>query len=160
MNLMKRARRSSPIRILILILALILLGGASFFIFGKGERADAPLADGIASLCNKEVSYGLADSDSERKKGLSNRSSLSPSEGLLFVFEESSKPAFWMKDMNFAIDIIWIDENNKIVDITEDFRPETYPETTSPTLPILKVLEVTSGFASLNHCIIGGSVKF
>lgn len=157
---MKRSRRSSPIRILILILALILLGGASFFVFGKGERSDISLDEGIVTLCKKEISYGLADSDSERKKGLSNRSNLSPQEGLLFIFEEPNKPSFWMKDMNFAIDIIWIDENSKIVDITEDFQPETYPETVSPALPVLKVLEVTSGFASENHCIVGGDVKF
>lgn len=152
MNLMKLT--------LLCILIVIILGMISFFVFGNSKDKDTPLSDGKISLCNKEVSYGLADSEKERDRGLSDRSNLLENEGMLFVFDEQVKPSFWMKDMNFPIDIIWIDESKKIVDITEDFKPSSYPKTVAPVLPVKYVLEVNSGFALRNHCIVSAEVKF
>lgn len=147
-------------KVLISILALLLIGSLYFFVFVFEKDKDISLSHGTISLCKTNLSYGLADSDKERKKGLSGRSSLREKESLLFVFEEKAIPSFWMKDMNFPIDIIWIDESKKIVDITEDFGPSTYPETVSPVSPVLYVLETRASFAKENHCIIGSSVEF
>src|SRR3989344_9082121 len=58
----------------------------------------------------------VADSEVERAQGLSGRKVLAEQTGILFVFPTAEQHAFWMKDMNFALDIIWLDKNWKIVD--------------------------------------------
>jgi len=48
---------------------------------------------------------------------------------MLFVFEEPKIRSFWMKDMSFPIDIIWVDEGLEIVGIEKRISPNTYPKT-------------------------------
>jgi uncharacterized membrane protein (UPF0127 family) len=68
-------------------------------------------------------------------------------EGMFFSFATSDYYRFWMKEMNFPIDIIWLDENYKIIDITHSLATSTYPNTVSPKTPARYVLEVVAGFA-------------
>lgn len=88
----------------------------------------------------------MVESDADRNKGLSGREKLEEGEGMLFVFEKPDRYAFWMPDMRFAIDIIWLDENMKVVHIQENATPESYPESFTPSVPALYVLEVPTGF--------------
>jgi uncharacterized membrane protein (UPF0127 family) len=83
----------------------------------------------------------------EQMRGLSGRQSLEENAGMLFVYEIPSVPGFWMKEMNFPIDIIWIDENKKIVGITENLAPETFPQVFYPRSSVQYVLEVNSDWA-------------
>jgi hypothetical protein len=54
----------------------------------------------------------VAKTDIQRRVGLSNQDSLPEGEGMFFVFTQKNiKPPFWMKDMRFAIDILWINDN-------------------------------------------------
>jgi uncharacterized protein len=94
---------------------------------------------------NQKISVFIADSPREWERGLSGRKSLKSDEGMLFVFPEPTTPAFWMKDMRFAIDIIWLDENKKIVDIERNISPDTYPKKFSPPVPVRYVLETNPG---------------
>jgi len=102
----------------------------------------------------------VASSNTERAKGLSGRESLSADTGMLFLFNNSGKYSFWMKDMNFPIDIIWIDENSKIVFIEKDAKPESYPALLGGLVDAKYVLETVSGFASKNNIKIGDRVDF
>lgn len=97
----------------------------------------------------------IADSDAERNQGLSGRESLPQDRGLLFVYSDSGFYRFWMKDMKFAIDIIWLDENFKIIDITPNLSPATYPNDFTSTQPSRYVLEVNAGTAEKNGWQIG-----
>ena len=92
----------------------------------------------------------IVDTQELREKGLSERMSLEKNKGMLFVFEKPGTPGFWMKDMNFAIDIIWIDKDNKVVEITNSITPETFPEVFYSKEPIQYVLEVNAGWAKEN----------
>lgn len=92
----------------------------------------------------------LAITAKERMKGLSGRRSLKDDEGMLFVFERPDFHTFWMKDMNFPIDIIWISEEMRIADIARDARPESFPENFLPKRQAKYVLEVNSGWAEKN----------
>lgn len=87
----------------------------------------------------------VVDTDTERTQGLSGRESLAEDEGMLFVFEKSDIYPFWMKDMRFPIDIMWIDENLKVVYIKENATPQSFPEIFTPNIFALYVLEVNSG---------------
>src|SRR3989344_8905757 len=76
------------------------------------------------SVGRNKVFVEIMDTAAKRAKGLSGRSSLSENEGLLFVFEEKDiMPAFWMKDMSFAIDIMWINDG-VVIGISENALPE------------------------------------
>lgn len=106
------------------------------------------------------VTVEVADTDAARIRGLSGRTSLDPGHGMFFVFEKSDLHGIWMKEMNFAIDILWFDQYGELVDVEENARPESYPETFYPKSPSLYVLEVPSGFAREHSLKLGDKIDF
>ncbi len=110
-----------------------------------------------------KINVAIADTQSERTKGLGGVEFMGPGEGMLFVFDKNDKWRIWMKDMLFGIDIIWIDENGKIIDIREFVYPETYekliPDVFEPIEPARYVLEVVAGFAGANGIKVGDMVQ-
>lgn len=105
----------------------------------------------IVKIRDISIPVQIANNDKDRTQGLSNRNSLAQNEGMLFTFPENSRPFFWMKDMLFSIDIIWINEG-KIVHIDQDV-PKPEPNTPDYKLPLYSpptkinyVLEVNAGF--------------
>lgn len=101
----------------------------------------------------------IARTDTERQKGLSGTEGLKEKEGMLFIFNRPSKYGFWMPDMNYAIDIVWLDENFVVVDVKENATPESYPEVFRPRSEALYVLEVPSGFATKSGITIGSKAE-
>jgi uncharacterized protein len=97
----------------------------------------------------------LAKTTQEKSKGLSGIKRLEEVEGMLFIFEEEATPFFWMKDMNFPIDIIWINSEKEVIEITENISPETYPKTFSPEKPVKYVLEVDAKWCEEKNIQIG-----
>jgi uncharacterized membrane protein (UPF0127 family) len=81
---------------------------------------------------------------------------------MLFVFENPDDYFFWMKDMNFSIDMIWIGEDRKIVYIKKDAKPEDYLKSFGPPEdnPAKYVLEVVSGFSDTHDLQEGDEVEF
>jgi uncharacterized protein len=89
----------------------------------------------------------LALSVEQRTRGLMFRDRLDSREGMLFVFEEETVHSFWMKNVKFPIDILWLDRGKKLVHIAKRVPPcakEPCP-LYSPVLPALYVLELTAG---------------
>lgn len=105
------------------------------------DTAELRLANGAI------IPVYLADNPRVRTRGLSNKTFLPEGEGMLFVFEQPGMYSFWMKDMNFAIDMVWINEEGTVVHIESNVAPETYPELFVSRDPALYVLEVNAGFA-------------
>ena len=60
-----------------------------------------------------------------------------------------------MKDMTFPIDIIWIDEQFRIIYIKEQVDPSTYPDTFAPDSPARFVLEMNSFFVESFQINVG-----
>jgi uncharacterized membrane protein (UPF0127 family) len=115
-----------------------------------------PLTIGDASL---QVAFAVTGEEQER--GLSGTENLAPGTGMLFVFPAETTPSFWMKDMRYPIDMIWIDASRQVVDSTENALPESYPDTTfSPRVPVRYVLEVPAGFFAEQGIMIGDTVSF
>jgi uncharacterized membrane protein (UPF0127 family) len=92
------------------------------------------------------ISIEVADSAKERKIGLSDHTELENNSGMFFIFDKSDYHGIWMKDMDFAIDIIWINEVMEIVYIEENVTPDTYPEVFVTDKKSLYVLEVPAGY--------------
>jgi len=104
------------------------------------------------------ITYYIADTEEKRVKGLSGREQLYENEAMLFIFREEAAYNFWMKDMNFSIDIIWISREGIVVHIEDNVSPASYPEIFGPDKPALYVVEGTSGFAARNGWTVGTSV--
>jgi uncharacterized membrane protein (UPF0127 family) len=90
----------------------------------------------------------IADTDAEQARGLSWRASLPRDQGMLFVFASSGNPCFWMKDMRFDLDLIWLDADKRVVGVERGLRPATYPRSFCPSRPVRYVIELNSGGAS------------
>jgi uncharacterized membrane protein (UPF0127 family) len=78
-------------------------------------------SEGCAPDQAKQIQIGgqtfvveVAASPSERERGLSGRALLKPGTGLWFVFPEPDKYGFWMRDMRFPIDLIWVGPELKV----------------------------------------------
>ncbi|OGC92586.1 hypothetical protein A2899_02745 [Candidatus Amesbacteria bacterium RIFCSPLOWO2_01_FULL_49_25] len=107
------------------------------------------------SINEKQFDVEIADTPKKIELGLSGRENLPPDSGMLFVFEKPASYPFWMKDMRFSLDFIWI-SNRKVVQISENVLPpdasHPVPTTITPDQPVDHVLEVTAGFVK-NHAI-------
>lgn len=97
----------------------------------------------------KYIDVEIADSPEERIRGLMYRDFLTENSGMLFIFDNSDILEFWMKNTLISLDIIYIDENMKIVKIIENVQPclEDPCESYSSSFPAKYVLEVNAGEA-------------
>lgn len=105
------------------------------------------------------VRVDIADTPAEREQGLSGRKGLAEDEGMLFIFPEDGRYGFWMKDMLFSIDILWLSSGGEIVDMMENATPDTYPESSFlPNVAARYTVELPEGFASRYNVKIGDTV--
>jgi uncharacterized membrane protein (UPF0127 family) len=86
-----------------------------------------------------------ASTPEARERGLGARDRLDQNVGMLFTFNEPGMYEFWMKDMRFGIDIIWLDTDGRIVTIKRNVAPLTYPKVFGPSAPSLSVIELNAG---------------
>lgn len=109
-----------------------------------------------------KVNVEVADTPLEKMNGLSKREFLGDYDGMWFVDTEDTQNPFWMPDMNFALDIIFVDSKGFIVDIIESAQPCATIENCPNLYPKEKyrfVLEVNAGFCKLHEIEIGHSIK-
>ena len=140
-------------KVLIVAIGLMFLGITGIVLFReKNEEVSSRME---VSIRDTTLSVEIADTVLRQIRGLSGRPSLGEHEGMLFVYESPHVMSFWMKDMQFPIDIIWVDENKTIVDISSDVSPDTFPQTFVPSVPVQYVLEVQTGWAR-NHGVARG----
>ena len=111
-------------------------------------------------IAGQNIKVDLALTSDAQATGLSGRSELLPDQGMLFVFTAPGKYYFWMKEMNFPIDMIWLGEDMQVVYIKKDALPENFPETYGPDLDSKYVLEVPAGFSDKNNLNVGDVVSF
>jgi len=78
---------------------------------------------------------------------------------MLFVFPEDGKYAFWMKDMRFSIDILWLSADGRVVYMALNVSPDTYPQVFRPDVPARYVLELPAGYAKAHAVRIGDIVR-
>jgi uncharacterized membrane protein (UPF0127 family) len=152
-----------PLIILVLFAVYILAHNASSRERGRGGlyALDLEYSDATLTINDDVVlDVAIADTPTERMWGLSRQQNILKNQGLLFRFPSTDVHGIWMKDMYFAIDIIWLDETFTVVDIKENatpksFRTESDAEVFKPKSPALYVLEVQGGFVETYGIRIG-----
>ena len=116
----------------------------------------------VTTSSGKEISVEVADTVEKRSLGLGKRSGLENGWGMLFVFEKRKQHGFWMKDMQFPLDIIWLD-NHRIVHILRNVQPAksgVIPPVMTPPVSGNFVLEIDSGRADELKLQVGQRLKF
>ena len=108
----------------------------------------------------------VVDTPALRSRGLSGRESLTQQTGMLFVFQTGRASTFWMKEMMFALDFVWIGVDCTVVDTTLDVPP---PEPGTPTsaLPLYSsadpaayTFEINAGEVVRHGIEVGDEVRF
>ena len=148
--------------LLVSVLLLALVGGVvfaqnylktkTFFLFKKTPTV---------TINGHNLEVTVADSAEEKEIGLSETTSLSQNQGMIFLFEKPDYHAFWMKNMKLPIDIIYIN-NDQIVTIQSNVLPpkeEESPIVYIPTEPSDKVLEINAGLSEKYDFKKGDTVK-
>ena len=105
----------------------------------------------------------LAVTQDQQIKGLAIRNDINESEGMLFVFQHPSRQSFWMKDMKFPIDIIWLNANRSVVYIVSNLKPcpvRGYCPGYLPDRNSLYVLETSAGFSQRHNVRVGTQIQF
>lgn len=150
----------SRLALLIIILSMVLWGCAV---------QKPPAASSISSLPIREVKVGetiltveVADTDLARRQGLSDRENLPNGHGMLFMFPKPGVYGFWMKDMKFPLDFIWIKDGvvTRVVANVPAPTPEApQPVTLQPNSEVDGVIEVPAGWSLQNGIIVGMRVS-
>lgn len=108
-------------------------------------------------IADETFSAEVADNDLMRSRGLMYRAAPSP---MLFIFSDSSVKSFWMKNVKFPLDIIWIDADKKILGWDRMLPCESEPcKIYNSPGQIKYVLEVEAGFAEKNKIKVGSAVE-
>ena len=73
--------------------------------------------DGFVRVGEQTFLVEIADTPESRTQGLMFREDLPLDQGMLFIFPESKPYEFWMPNLAFPLDIVWIDSFQNIVDV-------------------------------------------
>jgi len=139
--------------VIMAVFGLVYVGYSA--VFGDVKNSTA------VSVGPKTFYAKLAQTDAEREKGLSGTEKLAENEGLLMVFDREATWKIWMKDMNYPIDIVWIDDKKKVVHTVRNARPESYPDRYfMPSQNALYVLELPDGSVNKYGIAVGKQVNF
>lgn len=115
-------------------------------IAGVAATRPEPLLRPRAEVKGAILQLEVARSSSEQARGLSGHTPLEQHEAMLFPqLAGSERQCFWMQDMTFPIDIIWLDADARIVQIREHFAPESYPEAACGPAQTAHALELRAG---------------
>lgn len=145
----------------ILALGILLLVAGTMYLVSN-RMAFVPLMSDRSFVSVDGFMFEIADTPISHQKGLSGRNNLSDTYGMLFVFDEPSRPGFWMKDMLVSIDIVWLSDSGEVLGIEHSVSPETYqkvpPDVFYPPSSVSYALEVRAGLAHSKGWVVGSVI--
>ncbi len=149
-------------RVFFIVLIVSVVTSLLFYLSYKNKKV-TPLP--TVKINNLEIPVIVADTPEKKGQGLSGTSLLDSDKGMLFIFRDKSQPSFWMIDMNYPLDLVWISDN-KVAAIDANV-PNPKPGTPASELPLYTppvgidyVLEVNAGFTEKHGIKVGDTVDF
>lgn len=141
--ILSRQSLSGTLSTTLIISGVLLMVGVTYLLFIMpnyvGSSTNLWLGDGVFKA-------KLATDDKARVKGLSGLSSMDEDEALIMAYSTEAKWGIWMKDMNFPIDIVWLDKNKKVVSIVKNVSHEESTTITHKPKALSKyVVELVAG---------------
>lgn len=151
-------------KILYLFLAALIL--AAIFLLYSNKTAGVVKSTAYQAeyknikIKGNQITAEIVSSPESQYLGLSNRKSLCPNCGMLFVFPDKQIREFCMRDMKFPLDIVFMSDN-KIINIAENLPPEGANPVNvyASTAVANNVLELPAGFCQKNNIIAGGTIN-
>lgn len=137
-----------------LSIAIVALGLVLFFIPRHNNNTTTLSSSGHS------YTLTLATTSQTQEKGLGDRSSLPVNQGMLFVFSGESLQCFWMKDMHFPLDMIWVGTQKQVLFVKSNVSPDTYPESFCPNVQAQYVIELNAGQAQAAKIQVGDTLNF
>ena len=114
-------------------------------------------------LGTQRYAIEIADDDAERARGLMFRDALPAGHGMLFIHDAEEPQAYWMKNTKFPLDILYFDDDRKVVAQQRDVPPcslgdgcPSYPS----DAPARYVLELNAGEAARLKLADGAELRF
>jgi uncharacterized membrane protein (UPF0127 family) len=138
-------RVSRGARIAVAVVSLAGLG-VTFLALALADSDDLPRRR--LWVGDSPVVVEVATRPADLRRGLSGRDGLARGRGMLFVHDHEGTHGYWMKGMQFPLDIIWIGQDGRVVDIAATVSPDSYPRMFQPRDPARYVLEVNAGWAA------------
>lgn len=143
---------------------LVALVAAYLFVFRQSPQRYmlivGPHKDGQIASDNKTSSYKLtpAKTAAEQERGLSGTKRLASDQGMVFLYDTYEEHCFWMKDMHYSLDIIWVDDAKRVTAIEHNVPSNSYPQTFCH--PSRSVIELNAGEAARAGIQEGQRLKF
>ncbi len=109
---------------------------------------------------NQKYVLDVADTPVALEKGLGGRSSMPSNKGMLFILASSSDNCFWMKDMKFPLDMVWLDNNGKVIHTAADVKPDSYPNQYCSEGQPKYVVELNAGNIKCGNIRDGQAILF
>lgn len=147
-----RKKKHPSIFVVVGALLLVVFAAGGFLLWHQAQCS--------LKLTKTCVHLERADTQAVRAQGLSGQESLKPNQGMLFVFDEDGRNCMWMRDMKFAIDIVWLTADKRIVTIKEDALPENFPERYCSDLASRYVIELPAGTVQQNGLQLDQTLNF
>jgi len=158
-----RAQVLIPIAIAAVIIGVV----GVLTIPADSKLAETKFSKGMVKLDDITLDVQVAQTDSQRARGLMFQNELRYDKGMLFVFNDEQIVPIWMPNMQFSLDIIWFDSLGNIVHIEKNVPPCKSPlETASCTVvngggkKAKYVLEVAAGFVGKFNITENSKVQF
>lgn len=107
----------------------------------------------------RTYTLAIANTDAGRERGLGGRASMPEDRGMIFVFDEAGSECFWMKDMQFSLDMIWLDSSKTITQIDAGVAPGTYPKQFCGDKTTRYVIELNAGEAKRAGLHVGKTLS-
>ena len=133
-----------------------------FILTSSGVRGYKPVQNTVDVVFNNgiHVSAEVVDTRLAIRRGLMYREDMGEDEGMIFVFDREGIHSFWMMNVNFPLDIVWLDSDYNVVHVERDVpvcAGDMCPLYT-PLEPAKFVLETRAGFTSLNDIDVGSQM--
>ena len=138
----------------LLIASLVIIAGGVFLLLRMNTNTSQ------LRLGDEYYATQVMRTPEQLQKGLSGSDSLPQGHAMLFVFPRDNKWGIWMKDMNYAIDIVWLNSDDEVVYVVRDAQPSSYPDTTfTPPVDSRYVIELPSGTIERTGITIGDTAE-
>ena len=115
--------------------------------------------DGKTSKVITTINIEVANDDNERAQGLMYRDTMDENSGMLFLMEIQEPQSFWMKNTILSLDIIYADDDKRIVSISKNCNPQSLDPILS-VKPAMYVVEVNAGYTDKYEIKAGDLISF
>lgn len=142
---------------ILISLGIIIILAVGVFFSRSHTNEKLPISAVVKTEGGQEINVRVVDESKERELGLSYFKSLPQDQGMLFLFDKPGVYPFWMKGMNFPLDIIWLkrgqDGGYRVIYVASNVLPDSYPNSINPKIEADAALEVNSGVATVHNLV-------